>query len=732
MLSFLSVSWPPRHTHARAKDVCSVPVVVRPALSVTPAEPHGRELATKLPDVGCSGGATSLPQEEGPGSASSADWDQSMIDILDRIQHDVTRRLRDAYLSASPTMVWALTAFLCFVEIFLRRPGTLLYAQPWAEDGGVFISQGLRYGFQSMLLPYAGYLHLIPRLVALFAIAVSQWSGSGIVLVPFLMNFTAIILAAMAVASIVTPSFDWLTPRKYRILLAIGILAAPYSPSIFGTITDIQWFLGVYQFFWAWKILATGRGPQSVWTLIAIGCAGLSGPFGGILALAFLGNWAYRFERSRRALHPRPPAQSKRQQPVPGSTGRSGLLLGQAFAICLGPVIESIIALPAHASQGPFLGGMSAWLALQAIVRSTLEGAFARAILPGFATAVNRLGFLPVLLIGCGVLAVIATIWIASRRSRELLIPFWFLLTYELLAQVGLNWSAQYLNVPYIDFGGRLDFIPYAVVLTTLVVGLVSLRHRLNSLAASDSIARPNRRPVTKLPSPPGAPRLHRMRLAVISSVTVLVMVALVDSTYFQLPVYGNFDWPQEVASYSPGGRLLCTAISLPGLPWETRFPCNITEISPIPLQINMPVGSQATLVGMSSQLAPLTDEFQTSYAVQGVGAEVNVLGTTRSGITTLILRRGLGVSGSVVAQKTFRVAGGEWLTMLLEKAAPVGQYTLEMTASHGVGWWEDLPGSAPGVRSLSGNARQRGIFIMEYLRVNGAYTVPRQIICPC
>ncbi len=39
----------------------------------------------------------------------------------------------------------------------------------WAEDGPIFISQSLNLGWQSIFLPYAGYLHFDLRVVALFA-----------------------------------------------------------------------------------------------------------------------------------------------------------------------------------------------------------------------------------------------------------------------------------------------------------------------------------------------------------------------------------------------------------------------------------------------------------------------------------------------------------------------------------------------------------------------------------
>jgi len=40
----------------------------------------------------------------------------------------------------------------------------------WAEDGNVFVNGALSMGWESIFNPYAGYIHLYPRLISFFAV----------------------------------------------------------------------------------------------------------------------------------------------------------------------------------------------------------------------------------------------------------------------------------------------------------------------------------------------------------------------------------------------------------------------------------------------------------------------------------------------------------------------------------------------------------------------------------
>jgi hypothetical protein len=55
------------------------------------------------------------------------------------------------------------------VLLALRKPWALHTPQFWAEDGSIFMTQDDLLGPRAFLVPYNGYLHLLPRLVAWIA-----------------------------------------------------------------------------------------------------------------------------------------------------------------------------------------------------------------------------------------------------------------------------------------------------------------------------------------------------------------------------------------------------------------------------------------------------------------------------------------------------------------------------------------------------------------------------------
>src|SRR6185295_14775755 len=102
-------------------------------------------------------GATALPQ-------------QSKLILFDPL----TRRLPGGWsqikvqLAAwwqNPRLTWWVVAVLA-VALGLRHPSALHTPQLWAEDGSVFLAYNDLFGLKAFTIPYAGYLHTIPHLVA--------------------------------------------------------------------------------------------------------------------------------------------------------------------------------------------------------------------------------------------------------------------------------------------------------------------------------------------------------------------------------------------------------------------------------------------------------------------------------------------------------------------------------------------------------------------------------------
>ena len=167
--------------------------------------------------------------------------------------------------------------------MFQRRPYVLAYANFWAEDGKLFFPQMYHDGIKSLFYPYAGYFHLVPRLVMLLTLPF------GIINAPLISNFMALVLRAVPMIFLFTRRFDFMG-TACRFFLWVYFLIMPNALETLGNITNIQWNLSIYLLM---AIIADP--PESIteklhdWIVLIL--AGLSGPFVIFAApLMILGN----------------------------------------------------------------------------------------------------------------------------------------------------------------------------------------------------------------------------------------------------------------------------------------------------------------------------------------------------------------------------------------------------------------------------------------------------------
>jgi hypothetical protein len=151
--------------------------------------------------------------------------------------------------------------------LLLRVPDVFRHPQFWAEDGGVFFQQQMFIGFPALWTPFAGYLHLVPRLTALVASAFPSRFSPGIY------NYTALVFTVWSAVTIGC--------ARYRFAWLGGLLlvAIPHWwGEVFGTITNIQWLLAP-----ALAVVVATPSPVRPWmrrNQIAFAvCSALSGPF---------------------------------------------------------------------------------------------------------------------------------------------------------------------------------------------------------------------------------------------------------------------------------------------------------------------------------------------------------------------------------------------------------------------------------------------------------------------
>jgi hypothetical protein len=147
------------------------------------------------------------------------------------------------FLAAVPI---AFAASATVVELLLRAPQTFFHPQLFAEDGPVFFAQAHTDGAASVFVAYAGYLNLLPRLVALAATMFSA------VFTPKIYCWSAVAAAVWSSATIAS------TPIRFSWIFGACLAAAPHNGEVFGVLLNVQWILAPALFL----IVAT-RPPQS-------------------------------------------------------------------------------------------------------------------------------------------------------------------------------------------------------------------------------------------------------------------------------------------------------------------------------------------------------------------------------------------------------------------------------------------------------------------------------------
>ena len=160
----------------------------------------------------------------------------------------------------------------------LRRPTALSEPQLLAEDGPILLLQTLQRGWRSFNDAYAGYLILVPRVLA--------WAVSPlpIRLTPVLYAWAATLLAVCVCALALSVRLSWLIasyPR--RIALFLGLVVLPQIPEVHATLVNTVWWCGVGLLLLGLSTDPTSRAGQAA-ELVAVVAFVLSGAAGIITA----------------------------------------------------------------------------------------------------------------------------------------------------------------------------------------------------------------------------------------------------------------------------------------------------------------------------------------------------------------------------------------------------------------------------------------------------------------
>ncbi len=126
-----------------------------------------------------------------------------------------------------------------------RQAGHRPWNTIWAEDGGIFYPGALRHPLASLMQPYAGYLQLVPRLIAdTVALLPLRAAAAGFAVAGALLAAAcAVFVCQASTGHIRTPALRW--------LLAAGVILLPSAlTELSGNAVNTPWYL-LFALFWA-------------------------------------------------------------------------------------------------------------------------------------------------------------------------------------------------------------------------------------------------------------------------------------------------------------------------------------------------------------------------------------------------------------------------------------------------------------------------------------------------
>ncbi len=121
-----------------------------------------------------------------------------------------------------------------------RRPDALTNPQFYGEDGTIWYAQAYNQGwFHVLSVPQAGYLQVLPRLVAGLCMLFPLWFA------PLLMNLFGLFFQALPVAYLLSSRCEHWGSWTTRGALAAAYIAIPNSYEIHMMVTNAQWHVAL-------------------------------------------------------------------------------------------------------------------------------------------------------------------------------------------------------------------------------------------------------------------------------------------------------------------------------------------------------------------------------------------------------------------------------------------------------------------------------------------------------
>ncbi|OAK55587.1 hypothetical protein [Rhodococcoides kyotonense] len=173
-------------------------------------------------------------------------------------------------------------AALAFV---LRGVPRIRDAALFAEDGQIFLADAHNDGLGAVVAPYAGYLHVVPRIVA------AVFEPLDVTAAPTAYVWAAIVVHLMMLLPALSVRLEWLLPSpilRAGLFASLALMPPLWEP--YGNIANLIFVVGI-----SLLLLTLSADPRSRWgrvaEFVAVGVIGLSGPLIVLFTPFFVWRW---------------------------------------------------------------------------------------------------------------------------------------------------------------------------------------------------------------------------------------------------------------------------------------------------------------------------------------------------------------------------------------------------------------------------------------------------------
>lgn len=187
----------------------------------------------------------------------------------------------------------ALVFIAAILILWFRAPLRVEHGFLWAEDAPIFLLQAHTLGSRAIFTPYAGYLHLIPRLVAALQVSLTSVRGA-----PYFYMWSALLLTAGACAYIASALRT--LPPLAAVAIGLSIVLSPQNGEMILTITNLQWVFCPLLFVLLWECIFDPPTHGIAWRCALTAALAMTGPFG--LLLCFVAVLAMALASRKRSM----------------------------------------------------------------------------------------------------------------------------------------------------------------------------------------------------------------------------------------------------------------------------------------------------------------------------------------------------------------------------------------------------------------------------------------------